>query len=132
MLAWLLAEPAGEAVREALAGAERVVASDLTLVECDRALTRAQVSGRLAEADVVELRSGLNAAASGWSVLRLDADVIDRARRPFPREPLRTLDALHLASALAARAAAGQLALLSLDGRIRAAGRDLGFDVLPA
>lgn len=132
MLAWLLAEPTSEAVREALAAAERVVASDLTVVECDRALTRAEVSRRLVEADAAELRSRLNAAATGWILLRLDADVIERARRPFPREPLRTLDALHLASALAARAGAGQLALLSLDGRVRAAGRDLGFDVLPA
>ena len=46
MLSWLLGEPAGEEVRQALAGAERVIASDLTLVECERALLRAQAVER--------------------------------------------------------------------------------------
>ncbi|MBI4012078.1 MAG: hypothetical protein HY359_07230 [Candidatus Rokubacteria bacterium] len=60
-----------------------------------------------------------------------EAEVIERARRPFPGDPLRTLDALHLASVLVAGRGAGALALLSLDGRIRAAGRELGLKVVP-
>jgi hypothetical protein len=44
---------------------------------------------------------------------------------------LRTLDALHLASALAARAAVPGLAMLSLDGRVRRSATELGFDVVP-
>ncbi len=131
MLAWLLAEPAGEAVREILAAADRVVTSDLTLVECDRALIRTQASGSLAEVAVIELRVRLNGAATGWDILRLDAEVIERARRPFPREPLRTLDALHLASALVAGRVTERATLLSLDGRIRVAGRELGLIVVP-
>jgi hypothetical protein len=63
--------------------------------------------------------------------LRLDLEVIERARRPFPGEPIRTLDALHLASALVARAAVPGLALLTLDAAVREAGRGLGFAVLP-
>jgi predicted nucleic acid-binding protein len=109
-----------------------VVASDLTLVECDRVLIRAHVSGRISEAGAAELRARLNEAAAAWSLLRLRADVIERDRARFPGEPLRTLDALHLASALMVRAAAGPLALLSLDQRIRAIGRELGFEVHPA
>ncbi len=131
MLAWLLGEPAGEVVREILAAADRVVTSDLTLVECDRALIRTQASGRLAEAAVIELRVRLNGAATGWDILRLDAEVIERARRPFPREPLRTLDALHLASALVAARVAERATLLSLDARVRVAGRELGLIVVP-
>ncbi len=49
--------------------------------------------------------------------------MIDRARRPFPVEPIRTLDALHLASALGAKETLDDLALLSLDHRIRSAAR---------
>ncbi len=60
-----------------------------------------------------------------------EAEVIERARRPFPGDPLRTLDALHLASVLVGGRGAGVLALLSLDGRIRAAGRELGLNVVP-
>lgn len=132
MLAWLLGEPAGPAVLRALGDAERVLASDLTLVECDRILIRTHTAGRLSESRLADLKALLSAAVAGWGLLRLDSEVIDRARRPFPREPVRALDALHLASALVARAGTGALGLLSVDQRVRAAGRDLGFDVLPA
>ena len=57
--------------------------------------------------------------------------VIDRARRPFPVEPIRTLDALHLASALGAKEALDDLFMLSLDHRVRAAARAVGLGVLP-
>ena len=132
VLAWLFGEAAGEAVRQALADADRVVASDLTLLECDRVLIRAQVTQEIPERRIAALRARLNAAAAHWTLLRVDHDVVDRARRPFPGEPVRTLDALHLASALLARAALEGLDLLSLDQRIRTSALQLGFTVLPA
>ena len=132
VLAWLLGEPAGERVRRALAEAELVVASDLTLVECDRMLIRARTSGDLSESADADLRARLNAASLHWNLLRVDSQVVERARRPVPGEPIRTLDALHLASAVVARAAVAGLALLSLDSRIRAAGAQLGLSVRPA
>jgi predicted nucleic acid-binding protein len=131
VLSWLFGEPAGEAARAILSAAELVLASDLTFVECDRTIHRAQAAGRITEAQAADLRGHLVAAAAAWNLLRLDAEVVERARRPFPGEPIRTLDALHLASALVARAAVPGLALLSLDQRMRAAGRGLGLEVLP-
>jgi hypothetical protein len=65
-------------------------------------------------------------------MLRIGQEILDRARQPFPSEPLRTLDAIHLASTLIARSAVAGLALLSLDARICAAATRLGVDVLPA
>ena len=132
MLAWLFGEPSGEEIRHALAAADVVVASDLTLVECDRVLIRAQTSRELSEAQSADLRARLNAAAAHWNILHIDASVVDRARRPFPVEPIRTLDALHLASALVARAAIAGLTVLTLDTRIRSAARQLGLTILPA
>lgn len=132
VLSWLFGEPSGEAVRAVLEGADLVVTSDLTLVECDRTIHRAQVTGGITEAQAADRRSRLTVAAVSWNLLRLDAEVIQRARRPFPAEPIRTLDALHVASALMARAAVPDLALLSLDDRVRASGRGLGLEVLPA
>jgi len=64
--------------------------------------------------------------------MRIEGDVVERARRPFPVEPVRTLDAIHLASALLASARVADLGLLSLDERVRAAGRALGLPVVPA
>lgn len=132
VLAWLLGEPAGDDIRQALAGAELIVTSDLTLVECDRVLIRAQVTSSLSEAQRADIQARLNAAASHWNLLRIGPEVIDRARRPFPVEPIRSLDAIHLASALVVRAAVDDLALLSLDDQVRSAGRQLGLLLLPA
>jgi hypothetical protein len=58
-------------------------------------------------------------------------DIVDRARHRFPEEPVRALDAIHLASALAGRSGVAGLQLLSLDDRIRSAGEQLGFRLQP-
>ncbi len=56
----------------------------------------------------------------------------DRARQPFPGDPIRTIDAIHLASLLAERSAVIGLRLLSLDERVRQAAKALGVAVEPA
>jgi len=131
VLAWLLGEDSAPRVREVLTGATLVLASDLTLIECDRVLIRAVALGEIAEADAADRRAQLNAAAAHWHVLRVSTEIVERARRPFPGEPVRTLDAIHLASALAARSAIAGVHLLSLDDRIRTAARGLGLQLQP-
>jgi predicted nucleic acid-binding protein len=131
VLAWLLGEAAGSRVREVLRHAELVMASDLVLIECDRVIIRAVTLGEIDEATAAERRAHLNAAAAQWHLWRLSLDIVDRARRPFPPEPVRTLDAIHLASALAARSAVPSMELLSLGDRIRRAGEQLGFRLQP-
>lgn len=132
VLAWLLGEARAPEVRDHLSSAELVIASDLTLVECDRVLIRAATLGELTEAEAAGRRAELSTAAAHWTVLRLSGEVIDRARQPFPKEPIRTLDAFHLASALVARAAVPDLTVLSLDEAVRANARALGFDLQPS
>lgn len=131
VLAWLLGEQHSADVRAELAAADRVVASELTLVECDRVLHRATALGELREAAASERRSILAAAAAHWDLMKLDAEVIERARRPFPADPIRTLDALHIASALLAHYALPDLELLTLDHRIRRVAQELGISVSP-
>lgn len=131
VLAWLLGEEGAPRVRRALAAAELVLASDLTLVECDRVLLRALALNGLTEAALADRRALLNRAAAHWNVLRIGPEIVERARRPFPGEPIRTLDALHLASALAARSAVAGIQLLSLDERIRRVAAQLGFRLQP-
>jgi predicted nucleic acid-binding protein len=132
ILAWLLDEPAAPEVRRLLSDARLIVASDLTLIECDRVLLRASELKDLTEAETADRRAHLAAAVSQWQILHIMHEIVDRARQPFSTEPIRTLDAIHLASALTARAAVAGLALLSLDERVRTAGKRLGFDLLPA
>ena len=132
VLAWLFEEPPAAKVGEVLREADMVVASDLTLVECSRALARAGVVGDLSESEAAGRRRALESTATEWNVLALGEEVVQQARRRFPSEPVRTLDALHIASALTARQLIPDLALLSLDKRVRENGSALGFDVLPA
>jgi predicted nucleic acid-binding protein len=131
VLAWLLGEAAGRRVREVLRRAELVMASDLVLIECDRVLIRAVTLGEIDEAKAADRRAYLSAAASHWHLCRLSLDIVDRARHAFPAEPVRTLDAIHLASALAVRSTVPSTELLSLDDRIRRAGEQLGFRLQP-
>ena len=70
--------------------------------------------------------------AEHWAVLALGDEIVRRARQPFPLEPIRTLDALHLAAALQARSLVPETRLLSLDDRVRNCASELGFELLPA
>jgi predicted nucleic acid-binding protein len=130
VLAWLLGEEAGH-LREVLRRAVLVTASDLTLIECDRVLVRAVTRREIDEATAADRRARLNSAATHWHLWRLTLDIVDRARRPFPAEPVRTLDAIHLASALAVNSTVSNVELLSLDDRIPRAGEQLGFRLQP-
>jgi len=119
VLAWLLGEANADSVQSSFASAELIVASDLTLVECDRVLYRATLTGDLLEAEAAGRRATLRRATVHWILFRLEDEVIERARRPFPVEPIRSLDALHLSTALHVRNLVPDLRLLTLDRRVR-------------
>ena len=131
VIAWLFGEGAGDAARDCLASAPLVLTSDLTVVECDRVLHRAAVVGDLSEAESARRRALVSEAAEHWVVLAIDREVVERARRPFPQEPIRTLDAIHLATALLGRSLVPEMQMLTLDKRIRDNAGALGFDTLP-
>lgn len=131
ILSWLLDEERAAEVRRLLAEAELIVTSDLTFIECDRVLLRAAALGELTEAEAADRRAHIANVSAYWSTLRIGGEVVDRARQSFPSEPIRTLDAIHLASVLVARAAIAGLAVLSLDDRVRASAQRLGLEVLP-
>ncbi len=131
VLTWLLGEPRAREVLKCLQSTQVVIASDLTLVECDRVLIRAAALGEISEVEAAKRRAELRAVAAHWVLLRLGPDAVDRARAPFPKEPVRTLDALHLACALTAKAATPDVVVLSVDDRVRANARALGFEVEP-
>ncbi len=131
VLAWLMGESNEPLVRVALDGADRVVTSSLTALECARGLTRAKLAGRISTMQELATLRVLDDAESTWDVHVLTDGVVARARATFPVEPVRTLDALHLATALVLQEATGPLAMLSFDERVRANAIALGFAVLP-
>jgi predicted nucleic acid-binding protein len=118
-------------VRQHLADAERVVASTVTRVECARALARGVITERLGPADELAALQLLDIVSTSWVTLDMTGRVLDRARARFPHEPVRTLDALHLATALMFQEAHGVLTMVSLDDRIRENASRLGLSVAP-
>lgn len=131
VLAWLLGEDAGATARSLLSEAGAVFASRLTLTECERGLTRLAASGSLAGTDTAVLRQVLAHAGSHWIRFDVAPAILDRAGEPFPVEPVRTLDAVHLATVLQLRAAEPRLEVLTLDRRIRKNAERLGIPVRP-
>lgn len=129
-LRWLFAEEDGERIREALAAASKVVTSRLTLIETRRVIRRAEREGRLTAAQSVDLLSIFAQAASTWAVCEIIHDIAQRAEESFPAEPVRTLDAIHLASALFLRQALPDLVFLSRDERVQSNARALGFEAV--
>jgi predicted nucleic acid-binding protein len=131
VLAWVLGETSGGDVREALASAERVVSSTLTQVECARGIARAVGMGRIGRGEELAALRLMDTAAVTWAALETSGRVLPRARGTFPVEPVRTLDALHLATAMVFREVMADLVVVSLDDRIRANAVALGFAVIP-
>jgi len=129
VLSWLLGEAESSRVEKILDQAELVVASRLTLVESRRALhrVRAQTSS---EGRIRMLEQRLRAAAATWLLLDLDEEILEKASEAFPVEPVRTLDAIHLASAVILADSLKEIAV-SLDRRMRANVTKLGLRLLP-
>lgn len=129
VLRWLFAEAGGEALRAALAAAEKVTSSRLTLIETRRVVRRAEREGRITGAQSADVLAVFAQAASTWAILEMSEEIARRAEDGFPNEPVRTLDAIHLASALFLRQSFPNLVLMSADERVCANAVLLGFQV---
>ena len=127
VLHWLLGQAGATEVRRAVDGADSVLISALTLTESERALIRAESEGVLRGGDAQRLRGLLNRTQASWTRMTLSDAVLARAGRAFPVEPVRTLDAIHLATALEFATAFPELRVLSFDRRVRANAEALGI-----
>lgn len=105
------------------------VSSELTRIECLRTIDRARIECRLDEPTVSRVRADLLQTIDTFTLIELDGAVKARAAEPFPTL-LRTLDAMHLASALLARERIGGLAFATHDRELGTAARSMGFEVL--
>jgi len=111
-------EPESWALADALAG-DQLISSEICRVELARALLRlglGQGAERLVRGVVERIE-----------LLRLDDQILDRAGELGPND-LRTLDAIHLASALAIGRELD--AVVTYDRRLAAAAEEAGFAVM--
>lgn len=127
ILAWLLGDEGRLRARRVLDSAEQVVTSVLTLLEATRAITRAASEQRITDADDSRLKRLLTGTTTAWHLLEITPDIRIRAGEPFPIEPVRTLDAIHLATSLQFGRAFPSLPVLTFDERILANLAPLGL-----
>ena len=131
VLAWLFDEREGQSVVDVLAVAETIVVSELTMVECRRVIHRALSSGGLTQRETTGLLAALGTASVHWMRSAITQEILDVASGRFSVEPVRTLDAIHLATAVRTRRAVPDLRILTVDQRIRNNGEAMGFVVVP-
>ena len=114
----LLREPEYETHLDLLEQADRVVTSALTVAEVNRVIRRFVSQKILTEGKAQELIGIVETQSRGWDILEISASILNRAGEHFPVEPIRTLDAIHLASALELKRIFSDLTVLSSDSRI--------------
>jgi predicted nucleic acid-binding protein len=107
----------------------RYVTSALTFAQTGRAIIRARAAGRLTEVQEQAAVKALQTFERRCFVVDIDAAVLNRVRRPFPIEPIRTLDAVHLATADLLGEPPALLTIVTRDARVRDNARALGYPV---
>lgn len=127
LLAALLERDAG--ARMALRVDGRRVTSALTMAEASRGLVRARVAGRMTPSQERVALRALKHFEQRCAVVPVTDEVIARAGRPFPVEPVRTLDALHLATVEFLDEQPQFVTMITRDARVRDNARALGYAV---
>ncbi|HEY9515511.1 MAG TPA: type II toxin-antitoxin system VapC family toxin [Gemmatimonadaceae bacterium] len=117
-------EPAAK--RELRAAGHRVT-SALTVAESYRAIVRARASGRLDAAQERAVVRALQTFLARCDLVAVTDDVLARAGRPFPAEPIRTLAAIHLATADILGDPPPLVTIVTRDARVRENARAMGF-----
>lgn len=117
------------AARASIRAPGKRVTSALTLAEASRAILRGRASGRLSEAQERAAIRGLQVFARRCDLVAVTDAVLARVGRPFPVEPIRTLDAVHLATAEALDEPPALVTIVTRDARVRDNARALGYAV---
>jgi hypothetical protein len=119
------------ALARRLARAPRRATSALTAVEARRGLRRALHEGRIDEAARAVGEAWLVRFLRSCDIVAMAGPVLARAEQGFPVEPVRTLDAIHVASAILWADEVGPVIAASCDRRVRDIASALGWRCIP-
>ncbi len=110
---------------------EKAYSSNLWRVEALRNVDRLRLSGELSDEDVANLVKEVRLVHETLTIYPLTERILERASETFPTV-VGTLDAIHLATALAIRQLEPIDFLLTHDGQLATAARSLGFTAIGA
>jgi predicted nucleic acid-binding protein len=117
------------AARSALRARGRRVTSALTFAEVGRAIIRARVAGRLTLDQERAAVTALQVFERRCDVVAVTDAVLLRIRRPFPVEPVRTMDAVHLATAELLGEPPPLVTIVTRDRRVQENARAFGYRI---
>ena len=103
--------------------------SNLWRVEALRTVDRLRLAGDLSDEDVADLVREIRIVHETLAIYPLSERILQRASESFPTV-VGTLDAIHLATALAIREVEPIDLLLTHDGQLATAARSVGFTVI--
>jgi predicted nucleic acid-binding protein len=107
------------AAAEALRSPGRRVTSALTVAEVRRMIVRATLARRLDADTEVRVTHAALTLFETCELHAVGAEILERVARAFPREPVRTLDAIHLATIEAVITHPPHTTIVTRDHRIR-------------
>ena len=110
---------------------ETAVSSALAEVEVVRTLDRLRVRAELTPEETADRRGTAYRLLEAVSLADVSTPILRRAADPFPT-PLGTVDAIHLATALAWRDARREVVMATHDAQLALAARACGFEVIGA
>jgi predicted nucleic acid-binding protein len=105
------------------------ISSELVRVECLRVLDRMRIGGAMDDRELARRRATMLELLDGFDMVRVNRAVLDRASEPFPTL-VRTLDALHIASALLVRSRYPSLRFATHDDELAIAALAEGLPVI--
>jgi predicted nucleic acid-binding protein len=108
-------------IEERIANAEAILSSRLAIVESARVFHRLRLEGTFRGQQLDELERTVDELWSRSEIWELSKKICAAAAMIAPSRRLRTLDALHLATFLAARRRIAGLDLVTADERLRQA-----------
>jgi uncharacterized protein len=109
----------------------RFLSSAVAPVEVLSALSRRRTAGELTQRDFLAIKSRLHKDRAYWELVEVGPIVLSQAEELVQRAGLRTLDALHVASALTFQAASGlTIPFVTADVRQRDAAESLALKLI--
>lgn len=109
----------------------RFLSSAIAPVEAMSALCRRRASGELMPRDFLAIRARLHKDRAYWEFVELGEQVLRHAEELVQKTDVRTLDALHIASAVMFQAASGlTIPFITSDAKQRDAAQAMGLTIL--
>jgi predicted nucleic acid-binding protein len=118
LLTWLFNEPGSNEVIDTINHTDLIVTSELLRIETVRAVKRLYNEELITSEQMKSLLDIFDRHMKSWFIMSIDETIVTGSLKDFPAEPVRSLNAIHLATALEYKNLYPELKMLTKDKRI--------------